>query len=72
MPVVETFIVRVWDAEGSTEPTAHGVVRGVVRRVRNGRETTFASWEELCRVLAEPSGRGLSPSAPARDGGGGV
>jgi hypothetical protein len=65
---METFIVRVWV---TGEPAVHVSdrrPRGVVRHVRTGRETSFASWEELRGALAEPAAASSSDPALAARG----
>lgn len=65
---METFIVRVREAEPSAVPTVDRPVHGVVRHVRTGRETGFASWEELRGILAEPAVASSSHPAPEARG----
>jgi hypothetical protein len=57
---VETYVVRVWSADESMEPASDRRLRGVARRVRTGRETMFASWEELRGILTEASAEAAS------------
>jgi hypothetical protein len=59
---VETYIVRVWSDGPSTDQMPDAAIRGLVRHVREGRETMFDSWEELRALLAEPSTHGDLPS----------
>jgi hypothetical protein len=67
---METFIVRVWAPEPSFAPDdgppTH--LRGVVRRVRDGREASFSSWDQL-RPFLELIADGDRPAAgPAGEG----
>lgn len=48
---VESYIVRLWTPEGSSDRGEATGVRGIVRHVRSGRETRFASWGELRALL---------------------
>jgi hypothetical protein len=59
---VETYIVQIWSVGPSTAPGVDRPLRGLVRLVRDGRETRFGSWEELRGLLGE--GRIAEASAP--------
>ena len=59
---METFIVQIWSVGPSTAPGVDRPLRGLVRLVRDGRETRFGSWEELRGVLGE--GTAVEPSGP--------
>jgi hypothetical protein len=63
---METYIVRVWMSEPPQGAVSDGVLRGVVRHVRSGRDTSFASWEELRGALAAPAA--VRSSLPAAAG----
>lgn len=47
--------MRVWTATLPAGAHADGELRGIVRHVRTGSETSFASWEELRGAMAESS-----------------
>lgn len=48
---METYIVQIWSVGPSTAPGVDRPLRGLVRLVRDGRETRFGSWEELRGLL---------------------
>jgi len=58
---METYIVQIWSVGPSTAPGVDRPLRGLVRMVRDGRETRFGSWEELRGLLDE--GRAAETSA---------
>jgi hypothetical protein len=67
---VETFIVRVWETDQSTVPIGDRPVRGRIRHVRSGRETSFSSWEELRGIMTAPAVALSSQSVQAGPGSG--
>lgn len=58
--------MRVWSDGPSTDHAPERTVRGIVRHVREGRETMFASWEELRALLVESWERGDLPQESER------
>jgi hypothetical protein len=59
---METYIVQIWSVGPSTAPGVDRPLRGLVRMVRDGRETRFGSWEELRGLLDEGRTAGSSAS----------
>jgi hypothetical protein len=58
---METFIVRVWSQSPSESGASSGgsaprSMRGVVRHVGRGTETTFSGPDELVELLSAPAG----------------
>ena len=64
---METFILRVLVTQQPEGHAPDGVLRGVIRQVRTGREASFATWEELRGILAGPAATAsFHPAATAR------